>query len=120
MTLSADATVSARVASLIRRSAPLLAVVVVALVVAACAPGSGPVGSGGVAPSATPHPPLTPAQPGADPVSLLSWLFTPIFQVMFIIMVAVYVFLEGLGVPGAIGWAIVVLTLVVRSLVIPL
>ena len=35
-------------------------------------------------------------------------------------MVAVYVFLEGLGVPGAIGWAIVALTLVVRSLVIPL
>jgi YidC/Oxa1 family membrane protein insertase len=30
------------------------------------------------------------------------------------------VFLENLGVPGAIGWAIVALTLVVRSLVIPL
>ena len=29
-------------------------------------------------------------------------------------------FLEGLGVPAAIGWAIVVLTLVVRALVIPL
>ena len=26
-------------------------------------------------------PPLTPATPGADPVSLLAWLFTPIFQV---------------------------------------
>src|SRR6476469_3809670 len=35
-------------------------------------------------------------------------------------MVAVYVFLTNLGVPGAIGWAIVALTLVVRSLVIPL
>ena len=62
-----------------------------------------------------PHPPLTPAQPGADPISLLAWLFTPIFQAMFIIMVAVYEFLESLGVPGAIGWAIVVLTLVVRT-----
>ena len=46
------------------------------------------------------HPPLTPAQPGADPISLLAWLFTPIFQAMFIIMVGVYSFLEGLGVPG--------------------
>jgi YidC/Oxa1 family membrane protein insertase len=39
---------------------------------------------------------------------------------MLIILVAVYAFLEGLGVPAAIGWAIVVLTLVVRALVIPL
>ena len=35
-------------------------------------------------------------------------------------MVGVYSFLEGLGVPAAIGWAIVVLTLVVRTIVIPL
>ena len=67
-----------------------------------------------------PHPPLTPATPGADPVSLLAWLFTPIFQAMFIIMVAVYEFLYNLGVPGAIAWAIVVLTLVVRAVLIPL
>ncbi len=39
---------------------------------------------------------------------------------MFIILVAVYVFLENLGIPAAIGWAVVVLTLVVRGLVIPL
>jgi YidC/Oxa1 family membrane protein insertase len=58
--------------------------------------------------------------PGADPVSFLAWAFTPIFQVMFIILVGVYVFLENLGVPAAIGWAIVVLTLVVRAVVIPL
>jgi YidC/Oxa1 family membrane protein insertase len=95
----------------------------VVLVVVACAapvePGaSGVSGSPHVSP--TPQPPLQPAQPGADPISLLAWLFTPIFQVMFIIMVAVYIFLTNLGVPGAIGWAIVALTLVVRSLVIPL
>jgi len=97
--------------------------VLVVLVVAACAaPGApGASGASGVPHvSATPQPPLQPAQPGADPISLLAWLFTPIFQVMFIIMVAVYVFLTNLGVPGAIGWAIVVLTLIVRSLVIPL
>ena len=64
--------------------------------------------------------PLEPAQPGADPVSFLAWMFTPIFQVMFIILFAVYQFLEDLGVPAAIGWAIIVLTLIVRAVVIPL
>jgi YidC/Oxa1 family membrane protein insertase len=93
--------------------------VLVALVFAACATGD-PGASGGPIPSPTPQPPLTAAQPGADPISLLAWAFTPIFQVMFIILVGVYVFLENLGVPAAIGWSIVVLTLVVRALVIPL
>ena len=35
-------------------------------------------------------------------------------------MIAVYQFLENLGVPGAIAWAIVVLTLIVRAVLIPL
>ena len=39
---------------------------------------------------------------------------------MFIILCAVYQFLWNLGVPAAIGWAIIVLTLLVRALVIPL
>ena len=56
----------------------------------------------------------------ADPLSLVAWLFTPIFQVMFIILLAVYQFLENLGAPGAIAWAIVVLTLIVRAVLIPL
>jgi YidC/Oxa1 family membrane protein insertase len=97
--------------------------VVVILVVAACAaPGSSgvPGASGSPHPSPTPQPPLTPAQPGADPLSFLAWVFTPIFQVMFIILVAVYDVLGALGVPAAIGWAIVALTLVVRIVVIPL
>jgi len=93
--------------------------ILVVLLVVACAPG-GPGGSGSPGATPTPQPPLTPAQPGADPVSLLAWLFTPIFQAMLIIMVGVYSFLWSLGVPAAIGWAIVVLTLVVRTLVIPL
>ncbi len=93
--------------------------VLLVLVVVACAPG-GPGGSGSPAASPTPQPPLTPAQPGADPISLLAWLFTPIFQAMLIIMVGVYSFLWSLGVPAAIGWAIVVLTLIVRTIVIPL
>lgn len=104
------------------RVVPVLFVVLIALVLAACAGSGAPgtSGSGGPLASPTPQPPLTPAQPGADPVSFLAWAFTPIFQVMFIILVGVYVFLENLGLPAAIGWAIVVLTLVVRAVVIPL
>jgi YidC/Oxa1 family membrane protein insertase len=104
-----------------RRALPVLLLIALAvLIVAACVPGAAPTGSNGLPVTPTPHPPLTPAQPGADPISLLAWLFTPIFQVMFIILMAVYVFLENLGAPFAIAWAIVVLTLVVRALVIPL
>jgi len=67
---------------------PLLLFVAVALLVAACSPsGITPVGSGGVAATASPHPPLTPAQPGADPVSLLAWVFNPIFQLLYILLV---------------------------------
>src|SRR5688572_28465357 len=64
-------------------------------------------------------PPLEPARP-TDPLSLFSWIFTPLFQVMLIILIAVYQFLENLGVPGAIAWSIVVLTLIVRAVLIPL
>lgn len=94
--------------------------VLVVLIVAACAAPGAPGASGVPAPSATAHPPLTPAQPGADPVSFLAWIFNPIFQAMFLVLVAVYDFLKGLGVPAAIGWAIVALTLLVRAIVIPL
>ncbi len=92
--------------------------VLVALVVAACAEGvPGVPGAPGSSPA---PPPLSPAQPGADPVSFLAWAFTPIFQVMLMILIFVYDALTGLGIPAAIGWAIVALTLVVRAVVIPL
>ncbi len=92
----------------------------VVLVVAACA-GTGAPGASGVAtPSPTPHPPLEPAQPGADPISFLAWAFTPIFKAMFIVLVAVYDLFRAVGAPAAIGWAIVALTLLVRAIVIPL
>jgi YidC/Oxa1 family membrane protein insertase len=100
------------------RVVPVLLLIVLGLVLVACV--GDPGASGGPTPSPTPAPPLEAANPGADPISLLSWAFTPIFQAMFIVLVAVYVFLEGLGIPAAIGWAIVVLTLVVRIIVIPL
>ena len=98
----------------------ILLLLLVALVVAACASSGAPGASGAVLPSPSHLPPLTPAPPGADPVSLLAWAFTPIFQAMFIVLVGVYVFLHDLGVPAAIGWAIAALTLLVRAIVIPL
>jgi len=96
----------------------LLLLIVIAVVIAACVPGAAPAGSGAV-PSASIHPPLEPAKP-TDPLSLFAWIFTPLFQVMLIILLAVYQFLENLGVPGAIAWSIVVLTLIVRAILIPL
>jgi YidC/Oxa1 family membrane protein insertase len=99
----------------------VLAVLIAAfvLVVVACVPGGG--GSPGApTPTPTPVPPLHPASPGADPISLFAWLFTPIFQVMLIVLLAVYQVLENLRVPGAIAWAIVILTLIVRAVLIPL
>ena len=100
---------------------PILLIAAIAILVAACAPGGG----GGVDASgnpipASPHPPLEPAQPGADPISLLAWLFTPVFKFLFIILAAVYNLFWGLGFPGAVGWAIIALTLVVRGVLIPL
>jgi YidC/Oxa1 family membrane protein insertase len=103
----------------VRRIVLAVLIVAIALVVAACVPGGGG-GSGGPTATATPVPPLHPASPGADPVSLFAWLFTPIFQSMLIILLAVYQLLENVRVPGAIAWAIVILTLIVRAVLIPL
>lgn len=106
-----------------RRWAGPLLLVALALIVAACVPGGNgaPGGSGGPSPS-THNPaavPLEPAHP-TDPFNVFAWLFTPIFQVLFIILVAVYDAARAVGVPGAIGVAIIVLTLVVRGILIPL
>lgn len=100
-----------------------LLVLVILVVVACAAPGTLPAASGVAASPAatpTPAPPLQPASPDANPISLLAWAFTPLFKAMFIILVAVYDLLTAIGVPAAIGWAIVALTLVVRIVVIPL
>ncbi|MDQ2964302.1 MAG: YidC/Oxa1 family membrane protein insertase, partial [Chloroflexota bacterium] len=100
---------------------PLLAILGVLLLVAACG-SPAPSGSGvpGGSPSANPAAtPLGPPVPD-NPLSLIAWLFTPIFQALFIVLAAVYVALHSAGVPGAIGIAIVVLTLVVRTVLIPL
>ena len=96
--------------------------VLVVLVVVGCAvPASSgvPGASGAPAPTHSPAPPLQPAKP-TDPVGTIAWLFTPVFQAMFIVLVAVYDFFSAVGAPAAIAWAIVILTLLVRTLVIPL
>jgi YidC/Oxa1 family membrane protein insertase len=95
----------------------LLALLAVAvLVVAACAtpPAVVPGASASASTTATPHPPLTPAQPGTNPLSLLAWLFNPIFQALFILLVG----LEQAT--GDIGIAIIIMTLIVRTALIPL
>ncbi len=57
---------------------------------------------------------LCPAQPnGADPMSLLAWVFTPIFQVIFLGLAFFY------SLTGDIGVAIILLTIVIRILLIP-
>jgi YidC/Oxa1 family membrane protein insertase len=67
------------------------------------------------APGATPHPqPLCPAVPSGDPAHLLAWLFNPIFQTMFLLMAVFY------SLTGDIGIAIIVLTLIIKTILIPL
>jgi YidC/Oxa1 family membrane protein insertase len=107
-------------------------VILVAFVVAACsppdtggasglpsgvtdAPGATAAPSASVATSPSPEPtPLHAAELKGDPGSVLGWLFTPIFQAVFVLMVAFY------KVTGDIGIAIVLLTIVIRAILIPL
>jgi len=101
----------------------LLLVVLVALVLAACAgaPAGSPGASGAVSPTPTPVPtPLHPAPLGADPFSLLAFLFTPIFQVVFTILIGFYKLIGLIAPPGDIGIAIILLTIVIRIPLIPL
>ena len=89
----------------------------VALVLAACAApvGSGAPGATVGAPTPTPVPtPLMPAELKPDPISVLSWAFTPIFQAFFLLLV-------GLDrITGDIGVAIILTTLIVRTGMVPL
>ena len=89
-------------------------IALVVLVTAACE--TGPAGSLDASGNlATPVPtPLIPAQPGADPVSLLAFLFTPVFEALFIGLAAFYVL------TGNVVVAIILLTLVIRAIVVPL
>ena len=76
------------------------------------APGATPT----VAPVVTPAPapPLCPAVLSGNPVDLLSWLFNPIFHTMFLGLAVFY------AVFGDIGIAIILLTIVIKTILIPL
>ena len=63
--------------------------------------------------SPSPHPNLCPAQPGADPISLLAWAFTPIFQILFLGLAFIYSLTYDIGI------SIIVLTIIIRILLIP-
>lgn len=92
----------------------LLAIIVLAVAACAGAPAVVPGGSPGASATASPHPPLTPAAPGADPMALLAWVFNPIFQALFIVLVGMD------QITGDIGIAIIGMTLIVRAALIPL
>jgi YidC/Oxa1 family membrane protein insertase len=94
---------------------PLIGLVALVIFVAAACTGApaGSPGASGV--PGTPVPtPLEPAKPGADPISLLAFLFTPVFQVLFIVLAGFYYVTHNVAV------AIILLTLLIRALIIPL
>jgi YidC/Oxa1 family membrane protein insertase len=81
-----------------------------------CGPTPTPVEGTTPHPDATapPHPNLCPAQPnGANPLSLLAWAFTPIFQAIFLGLALLYSF------TGDIGISIILLTIIIRIFLIP-
>jgi YidC/Oxa1 family membrane protein insertase len=104
---------------MLSRFAPVLVLAGIALGVAACVPGSNLGGSPGA--SAVPsQAPLQPASPGGNPIDLLAWLFTPIFQALFIVLVFFDRLTRFVNPNGNIVIAIILLTVVIRVLVIPL
>jgi YidC/Oxa1 family membrane protein insertase len=116
MLVRAGAPVMTFAASARRWLPALLLGLVLLVLVAACAPAGS--GSPGASPAVTPTPAgaiaLRPASPGADPFSLLAWLFTPIFQLLFIGLVLLYeVAFHNIAI------AIVLLTIILRVVLIP-
>jgi YidC/Oxa1 family membrane protein insertase len=96
---------------------PLILIALALFIAVACI--AGPTGSPGASgsPAATPtNPaavPLAPAQP-TDPFNLISWLFTPLFQAFFIVLVLLD------KATGNIAIAIVLMTLLLRIVLIPI
>ena len=103
--------------------------VALAFVIAACspiapstvpstlAPGATAGPTTTAAPAVTPAPTalvIRPAEIKADPVSILAWLFNPIFQLFLIMLVGIH------GVVGDMGIAIIITTLIVRTALVPL
>jgi YidC/Oxa1 family membrane protein insertase len=107
---------------------PALLVVGLLLVLVACTPLGGVApsvapASPGVTPAPTAHAsptlnpaaiPLEPAKPGNDPISTVAWLFTPVFQALFITLVFFQQLTQNMVI------AIIITTLLVRILLVPL
>ena len=105
-----------RLQHLLVRLAPILLLGAVLVLVAACAPATGGAGASG-SPGATPahsQAPLEPAVLGASPFDLLAWLFTPIFQTLFIALVVLDKLL------GNMLLAILALTVIIRVITMPI
>ena len=66
------------------------------------------------APTPAPGLPLCPAQPSGNPADLLAVLFNPIFQTLFLGLAAFY------SIFGDIGIAIILLTIVIKTILLPL
>ena len=104
-----------RLRSSLVRLLPLLAIVAVAVLVAACSgtPGGSPGASGGPSPTLNPAAiPLEPVRPN-DPFNLIAWLFTPLFQLFFILLVVLDRLTSNIAI------AIVLLTIIIRVVLIP-
>ncbi len=106
--------------SRLRRLGPALLLFLLVVVVAACVPSAVQSLPPGVTPSPSPVAtlipaaiPLAPAVLHADPFSLLAWLFTPIFQFFFIILVVLN------KATGNIAVAIVLMTILIKIVLIP-
>jgi len=69
------------------RLAPLIFVLLLAFVVSACGQALAPGATQGPTPTPTPQQPLAPAVPGANPIDTIAWVFTPVFQALFITLV---------------------------------
>jgi YidC/Oxa1 family membrane protein insertase len=98
---AADPTPGAQVAAVASASAQPTA----ATVISATSPSTSPT---------APPQPLAPANAGADPLSLLGFLFTPIFQGLFLLLVELY------ALTGNIVVAIVLMTVLIRLVTIRL
>jgi YidC/Oxa1 family membrane protein insertase len=113
------------------RLVPVALVLFAVLLVAACAASASPTPGGSAAsgapaaspgasasPQPTPHNPATvplqPAKPGANPLDLIAWIFTPVFQTLFIVLVLLDQSVHNIAI------AIVLLTLIIRTVLIPL
>jgi YidC/Oxa1 family membrane protein insertase len=95
------------------RLAPILAFAAIALIVAACVPQTGTAGASGASPSFS-QAPLEPAKPGASPFDMIAWLFTPIFQTLFISLVVLD------SATGNIVIAILLLTVIIKLVTTPI